>query len=117
MDDFLKSKAMMTPGVAGAVTTMITGTLVSQFGLPGNWTGLAVSLLLGLVVWVDKSVAVYHRIIYYLINSMTIFAVAIGVNTAGMAISYSSEPVSDPAAIERTVPPEPDGFFQEWFRK
>lgn len=117
MDEFLKSKAMMTPGVAGAVTTMITGTLVSQFGLPGNWTGLVVSLLLGLVVWVDKSVAVYHRIIYYLINSMTIYAVAIGVNTAGMAISYGNEPVSDPASIERNVPPEAERFFQEWFLK
>jgi hypothetical protein len=117
MDEFLKSKAMMTPGVAGAVTTMITGTLVSQFGLPGNWTGLVVSLLLGLVVWVDQSVAVHHRIIYYLINSMTIYAVAIGVNTAGMAISYGSEPVSDPPAIERNVPPEAERFFQEWFGK
>jgi hypothetical protein len=34
MDDFLKSKAMITPGVAGATTTMIAGTLYSQFALP-----------------------------------------------------------------------------------
>ena len=117
MDDFLKSKAMMTPGVAGALTTMITGTLVSQFGLPGNWTGLVISLLLGLAVWADKSVAIYHRIIYYVINSLTIYAVAIGVNTAGMAISYSSERVPDPPAIERSVPADQNKFFQEWFRK
>ncbi len=117
MDDFLKSKAMMTPGVAGALTTMITGTLVSQFGLPGNWTGLVISLLLGLAVWADTSVVIYHRIIYYIINSLTIYAVAIGVNTAGMAISYSSEGISDPAAVERTVPAQEDKFFQDWFRK
>jgi hypothetical protein len=117
MDEFLKSKAMMTPGVAGGVTTMITGTLVSQFGLPGNWTGLVISLLLGLAVWADKSVAVYQRIIYYVINSLTIYAVAIGVNTAGMAIQYSSERSSDPASIEREVPSDADRFFHDWFRK
>jgi hypothetical protein len=43
LDEFLKSKAMLAPGVAGAMTTMITGTLVSQFGLPGNWTGLVIT--------------------------------------------------------------------------
>ncbi len=117
MDEFLKSKAMMTPGIAGSLTTMITGTLVSQFGLPGNWTGLVISLLLGLAVWADKSVIIYYRIIYYIINSLTIFAVAIGVNTAGMAISYSSDRVSDPAIIERMVPADKDKFFQEWFLK
>lgn len=115
MDDFLKSKAMMTPGLAGAATTMITGTLVSQFGLPGNWTGLVVSLLMGLVVWIDKSVPVYQRLLFYLIHSMTIFAVAIGVNTAGMEIQHSNRPVSDPAAVERTVPLESEAFFQKWF--
>ncbi len=115
MDDFLKSKAMMPPGVAGALTTMITGTLVSQFGLPGNWTGLVISLLLGLAVWADKSVAIYYRIIYYIINSLTIYAVAIGVNTAGMAISYSNERISDPPVVERKVPPGQERFFQEWF--
>ena len=82
---------MLTPGVAGTTTTMITGTLVSQFGLPGNWTGLVISLLFGLSVWADKSVPVYQRIIFYIINSMTIFAVAIGINTAGMVINQPTE--------------------------
>ncbi len=117
MDEFLRSKSMLTPGVAGGVTTMITGTLVSQFGLPGNWTGLVVSLLLGLAVWADKSVSFYYRIICYIINSLTIYAVAIGVNTAGMAIQYSNERSTDPAAIEREVPHPSDPFFQDWFRK
>jgi len=116
MDEFLKSKAMMTPGVAGGVTAMITGTLVSQFGLPGNWTGLVTSLLLGLAVWTDKSISASHRVVYYIINSLTIYAVAIGINTAGMAIQYSNEPGSDPAMIEREVSPDADRFFQEWFR-
>lgn len=117
MDDFLNSKAMMTPGVAGAATTMITGTLVSQFSLPGNWTGLVISLLLGLAVWADKSVSVYQRIVYYIINSLTIYAVAIGINTAGMAIQYSSGHGPSTPVIEREVPPDSHQFFQEWFLK
>jgi hypothetical protein len=115
MDEFLNSKAMLTPGVAGALTTTITGTLVSQFGLPGNWTGLVISLLLGLAVWADKSVAIYQRIVFYAVNSMTIFAVAIGINTAGMAIEYSRMQSVEPPVVEREVLPDSERFFQEWF--
>jgi hypothetical protein len=116
MDDFFRSKAMLTPGVAGATTTMITATLVSQFGLPGNWTGLVISLLLGLSVWADKSVAIYQRIIFYIINSVTIFTVALGLNTAGMVVNQKVERFVNPPEIERKVPPESKAFFQEWFR-
>lgn len=117
MEEFFQSKAMLTPGAAGVTTTMITGTLVSQFGLPGNWTGLVISLLFGLSVWADKSVSVYQRIIFYLINSMTIFAVAIGINTAGLAINQSTERSVDPHVIEENhLPADPQKFFQDWFR-
>lgn len=117
MEEFFQSKAMLTPGVAGTTTTMITGTLVSQFGLPGNWTGLAISLLFGLSVWADKSVPVYQRIIFYIINSMTIFAVAIGINTAGMVINQPTERSVDPHVIEeKHSPADQQTFFQDWFR-
>lgn len=117
MEEFFHSKAMMTPGAAGATVTMITGTLASQFGLQGNWTGLVISLLFGLSVWADKSVPVYQRIIFYLINSMTIFAVAIGINTAGMVVNKSAERKVDPHVIEEQYSPaEQQEFFQDWFR-
>jgi hypothetical protein len=117
MEEFFHSKAMMTPGAVGATTTMITGTLASQFGLPGNWTGLVLSLLFGLSVWADKSVPVYQRIIFYIINSMTIFAVAIGINTAGMVINKSTERKVAPHVIEeKHTPAEQQKFFQDWFR-
>ncbi len=115
MEDFIKSKAMLTPGAAGATTTMITATLVSQFGLPGNWTGLVISLILGLSVWADKSVAIYQRIIFYIINSLTIFAVALGLNTAGIVVNDKIERSVNPPQIERTVPAESQAFFQNWF--
>jgi hypothetical protein len=116
MDDFLKSKAMITPGVAGATTTMIAGTLYSQFGLPAKWVGLVLSLLFGLAVWADKHVPLYQRIFFYVINSLTIFAVAIGINQAGMAVEVSTLQAKNPNVIERKVQPESKSFFHNWFR-
>ena len=115
MDDFLRSKAMMTPGIAGAATTLISGTLYSQFGLPAKWVGLVVSLLFGLSVWADKTVPFYQRIVFYCINSLTIFAIAIGINTAGLAVERSTEQTQTPPEIVRSIPPESTSFFHNWF--
>ncbi len=117
MDEFLHSKSMLTPGVAGAGTTLITATLASQFGLPGNWTGLVVSLLFGLSIWADKRIVIYQRVVFYLLNSMTIFAVAIGLNTAGMQINKAEERGVPRLGQEEThTPAEQQQFFQDWFR-
>jgi hypothetical protein len=116
MEDFLSSKAMITPGIAGATTTLITGTLYSQFAVPAKWVGLVISLLFGLTVWADKQVPIYQRMVFYVINSLTIFAVAIGINQAGMAVEMSSRPPKDPTVIERKVPPESKSFFHDWLR-
>lgn len=115
MEDFIKSKSMMTPGMAGSATMMITGTLVSQFGLPGALTALGVSFFFGLVVWADRNVLFIHRLIFYVINSATIFSVAVGINQAGIVITKSEV---SPQHIERSVPapnePKEKPFFQSW---
>jgi len=116
MEDFLSSKAVITPGIAGTTTTLITGTLYSQFALPAKWVGLALSLLFGLTVWADKQVPIYQRMVFYVINSLTIFAVAIGINQAGMAVEMSYRQPKDPTVIERKVPPESKSFFHDWLR-
>jgi hypothetical protein len=46
---------------------------------------------------------------------MTFFAVAIGINTAGMAIEYSRMQSVEPPVVEREVLPDSERFFQEWF--
>jgi len=114
MDEFLRSKPMLTPGMAGGATTMITGTLVSQFGLPGDTTGLVVSFVLGLLVWADKTVPFLQRMLYYIINSIIIYAVAVGLNQAGVAITKSKAQVEYES---RWVQPasEEKSFFQPWF--
>lgn len=125
IDDFVQSKSMLTPGMAGGTTMMITGTLVSQFGFSGAMTALVVSFLFGLIVWADNKVPVWHRLVLYVVNSFTIFSVAVGMNEAGMAMSRHPGPA---AVIERQVEPldEEEGatknsdsstrsFFQEWW--
>ena len=41
---------MLTPGVAGAMTMMITNALWQNFALPPAYTGLALSFIFGLLV-------------------------------------------------------------------
>ena len=115
MDDFLKAKSMVTPLVAGATTTMLTGTMVKFFELPGAWTALGVSLAIGLLAWADSSVPLIQRILLYLLNSITILTVSTGLNEAGVAATRGLQPAE---YVERSVPRElEDGrFFQSWFK-
>ncbi len=120
VQEFLNSKSMLTPGAAGATTTLITGTLVSQFGLPGNWTGLATSFLIGLIVWADKSLPVVQRLFVYVVSSMVIFSVAIGLNEAGRAATQPKQPPGyQTREVPREAPPQKEAkpFFQSWFQR
>ncbi len=114
MDEYLNSKSMLAPGVAGATTTMITGTLASQFGFPGNYMALVVSFLLGLIVFSDKTIPMLQRLLFYLANSMIIFTVAVGLNTAGAA-AVNADKVQERSVD--TVPAQESrkAFFSPWF--
>lgn len=115
MEDFVNSKSMLTPGVAGALALMITGTLASQFELPGNWTGLITSFILGTSVWADKKLTPgFMKVLFYIINSLIIFSVAMGLNTAGMAAQGNLQPVS---RVERGLDDSEQRkpFFHHWF--
>jgi|GEM_PF-1672282 len=118
MGDFESSKAVITPGVAGSATTMITGTLVSTFALPGAETALVISLLFGFIGLADQPVSIYYKVVLYLISSMTIFSVAVGLNQSGMAIAQNDKPK---VTIERTLDSadnsssKSEPFFQSWF--
>lgn len=115
MDEYLNSKSMLAPGVAGATTTMIAGTMASEFGFPGNYTALLVSFLFGLIVFSDKTVPLLQRLVFYVVNSMIIFTVAVGLNTAGAAATRKAE---DDKVQARQVEPEDrmeKPFFHPWF--
>ncbi len=117
MDEFLNAKASLTPAVAGAMTTTFTGTLASQFGLPGNWTGLIFSFALGLFVFQHTKAGLSTKLLLYVVNSLTIFAVAMGLNSAGVAASRNavSREFHERQVRSLEQAPESRPFFQDWW--
>jgi hypothetical protein len=114
MDEFLNSKAMFTPGMAGAATTALTGTLASVFGFRGDITALVISFMFGLLVLADRGAPFLQRAIFYVLNSITIFSVAVGLNQAGVAATKST---AQAQYEQRWTPPqgETNKFFRSWF--
>ena len=106
--EFLNPNSMITPGAAGAFTMVVTNTLCQQFTqLPLNFTGLAVSFLFGAIVF-GYGASLPLRVMYYAINSLIIFVVAVGSNAVGVGIDkhLDEQPniatvgsVSDPPAL------------------
>ena len=83
LSEFFNPNSMITPGAAGAFTMMITNTLCQQFAeLHLGLTGLLVSFLFGAVVF-GYGASVPVRMMYYMINSLIIFTVAMGSNAIG----------------------------------
>jgi hypothetical protein len=127
-DEFLNPKSMLTPGIAGGLTMLITNALVKQFDLPGSWTSLIVSFLFGLVVFAAPTLVFPLRIVFYLINSLIIFSVAVGTNSAGGQTqkSEASHLQVTSTGVTRTIQVALDaealgvrtreaGLFQSWF--
>jgi hypothetical protein len=88
MDDFLNPKSMLTPGIAGGIVMLITNTVCLQFPeLTPRWLGLLLSFLLGLLVFMAGSIPKWQASLYYLLNSLIIFSVAMGTaNTASRIV-------------------------------
>jgi hypothetical protein len=105
MNDFLKAKSMATPGVAGALVTVLTTTLAANFGAPAKWTALVLSFLCGLLVFTDKSVGPAIRVGFYVLNSLIIFSTAFGTN--GLAVAEGQHVESERAAEVQPAQPVP----------
>ena len=115
VEEFLQPKAMLTPGIAGGVTMLIANALWVAFSLPPRWTSLALSFLLGLLVFVATTrVPVWQRAVYYLLNSLIIFSVSIGTNYVGVGLTHP--PARQTNVVEPTGPVGPRMFFGDWLR-
>ncbi|HKS21843.1 MAG TPA: hypothetical protein VJZ76_03510 [Thermoanaerobaculia bacterium] len=109
MKEFLNAKSMLTPGVAGLVAMLITNALHAQFAMPSRWIALVLSFLIGSLVFSDTATRLLQRVVLYVINSLIIFSIAVGANTAGAAATKpQGQGMFPPAAQERP-------FFSEWF--
>jgi hypothetical protein len=106
LKDFLNSKSMLTPGIAGAITMLVTNTLHLQFDLPQKWIALVLSFTLGTLVFGDKTTPLWQRAIFYLFNSLIIFAMAVGTNVAGDSLA--------PTAHGNFTEAVGETFFQNW---
>ncbi|MEM8574677.1 MAG: hypothetical protein AAGF48_08585 [Pseudomonadota bacterium] len=85
--EFLHAKSMLTPGAMGGATLTITNTLGNVFQLPLGIVALLVSALFAAMLWaVTESAALWQRIVFFLLNTLIIFCVAMGSNTAGLKI-------------------------------
>jgi hypothetical protein len=114
VEEFLQPKAMLTPGIAGGVTMLIANALWVAFSLPPRWTSLVLSFLLGLLVFVATRVPLWQRAVYYLLNSLIIFAVSIGTNYVGVGLTHP--PARQTNVVEPTGPVGPRMFFGDWLR-
>ena len=103
MGSFIDAKSMITPGVAGTIVMFLTNALSGSFSLPGRWVALVLSFVCGLIVFGDKKLSLPPRIAFYVLNSLIVFATAVGTN--GIGAAASSEP--PPAAVGGALPATP----------
>jgi hypothetical protein len=82
IEQFLTPEAMLTPGVAGSLTMMITNALTVNFAMPRAWVGLGLSFIFGLLVLVTTR-NLMVKCVFYVLNSLVIFCVAAGANGLG----------------------------------
>jgi hypothetical protein len=78
--DFLNPNSMLTPGMAGGLTTSITMPLALSFGLKVPWVTLSVSALFALliVLAIKERLSKLQRIVYFILNSLIIFSISLG---------------------------------------
>src|SRR5262249_18678252 len=113
LDDFLNPKSMLTPGLAGALTMLVTNAMANQFGLKPNYTGLVISFLFGTVIFRSGvRTRWYERLVYYGLNSLVIFSVAMGANQTGVAVARATDPHPSQVAAESEKPDL--AFFASW---
>jgi hypothetical protein len=143
INEFLNPKSMLTPGFAGAATMMITNAVANALQLPNGHKGipvtaLTVSLLFGLLAFTSTAVPVWQRTLYWLLNSLIIFSMAVGTNRVGgiatgavsgtlqPSVAYAQVPPAGGAApANARAAPAADGqatsaqlaqFFKDWFQ-
>jgi hypothetical protein len=99
MQDFINSKSMATPGLAGGMIMLIANSINLQFelGHSTKWLVLGLSFLVGLVIIADNSLTSKPaKAALYVFNSLIIFCMATGTNSIGQKVEGTpSEPTSN----------------------
>jgi hypothetical protein len=77
---FLQPEAMLTPGVAGGVTMLISNAVCGVFPVPLSATGLAISALL-CTLPLASAAPLWKRSVCYVLNTLIVFSMAMGTGT------------------------------------
>lgn len=94
---------MLTPGIAGSITMMITNSLWVNFGLTPKYTALVLCLLLGMVVLAELRAPLWQKSIYYIINVLIIFSVSAGSNAVGTSTNQITQAAQQQVAVSLDV--------------
>lgn len=92
--DFVNSKSMATPGFAGGLVVLLANSLIGAFAIQEyrSFCVLGLSFLVGAVVFADMQVRPGIRFVFYVINSLIVFAVAMGANSVANRAENAAEP-------------------------
>lgn len=83
VSEFLNPKSMITPGLAGALTMAIANTVYSNFGLQRPYIALTVAALFAVLAVGVAAMPFWQKPVYFLLNTLIVFTMALGANTAG----------------------------------
>ncbi len=99
--DFLSPHSMLTPGLAGAITTGIAMPLVVSFELKFKWVALVIGFMLALLIVLQfkESISRLEKAIYCVLNTLIIFSVSVG---TGINLN-SPPPPLDPLPLDPSV--------------
>jgi hypothetical protein len=77
---FLRPSSMLTPGIAGVLTSGIALPVAINFDLSLKWTSLAISLLLATVIIqnIREHLPAWQRGAYVVLNALVIFCASLG---------------------------------------
>ncbi|GAB2910532.1 hypothetical protein [Rheinheimera gaetbuli] len=101
--EFINPKSMMTPGIASTAILLVANTLNLHFELKAAITALALSFLIGLVVFLAEQMKLIERVIYYIVNSLILFSMAVGGNQGIVSLSAPVNPPDDISLTAKSV--------------
>jgi hypothetical protein len=109
-NEFLNPKSMLTPGACGAIVMGITNALATNLNMHGSTRMLlclGLSFLIGTLVFAAGIKQVWQKLVFYVFNSLIIFTMGAGVNSASQTVFNASTTDTDnppPAAIAASTP-------------
>jgi hypothetical protein len=124
-NDFSQSKIDGYSGRCGRIIMLVSSTLFMQFNVPARWTAFVLSFLLGLVAFRYVAIPLWQRGIYYFLNALIVFCVAVGTNTVGSNVDAARNEIDRPKIHHREGPKIRPGdtgarkrpLFQPWFQR